>query len=211
MFTKLIHVIFLFLVAIFVSNNANAQENQVEWRVLGPSFSHHSNSKRAPIVAKGEVKFGVDSNDNFYLSDVVPPVREWSQSNPSIGVEKSWQSDAESTSRDRIFASAIRDSNGKMGVMAGVGRSWQIMQTGSVKVEVGLAGGAWYRTIIKDPANNWQLSQFKYRLVPFILPVLSINEQTTGIGVNISVAPKFIGKSFSIPTTTVMIQTSFLF
>ncbi len=211
MFTKLIHIIFLSLVAISISENANAEENQVEWRVLGPSFSHHSNAKHAPIVKAGKYDLRFDESGWIYFDEIEAPIRRWSQSNPSVGIEKSWQSDADPKTRDRIFASVLRDSHGKNGAMAGAGRAWQILQVESVRVEAGLTAGLWYRTIVKNKWNHSDLSQFKYRLVPFILPVLSINEQTTGIGVNISVAPKFIGKNFSIPTTTVMIQTSFLF
>lgn len=233
-------------------------ETSAQWRILGPAFSYHSNTNDAPLVSSSKVVTDCSFTGKDFCRDVyVRGEQKWSGNNPSIGIEWSQPSSEGSTGRDRIFGSLVRDSFGKPGLMAGVGRTWEVAQFGSFNVQAGVGGGWWLRTVnvgkTKDvsltrctkagefsrticpgdslPAETVILApplrplsgpQFtinrivepdpQYRLIPFVLPLLSITESRTGLGVNVSVIPKFkIGKYQVASATTVLFQLTYLF
>jgi hypothetical protein len=127
----------------------------------------------------------------------------WHQNNPALGLEASVRNEGRI---DKLFATIVRDSYGAPSFMAGAGRLWTLMQYRSVTVDGGITGGLWYRsTPDDDPAA------LKKVVVPFILPTLSITEATTGLGMEIAIAPRarFNG-SYLASTTTLMFQSTWL-
>lgn len=220
-----------------ISVFADQGDSRIEWRLLGPAFSEHATLDGAPIVKPASVNWDcrsrvIDSASGLKTVDcatsIIPEVRQWSQNNPAIGIERARVYDDHT---DKVFISAVRDSFGDMGIMAGVARLWPAATMGSFKFNVGLSGGLWYRSVLigyqevkplmlYSPygATSYQsttsenISILERRLVPFVFPVASITEQHTGIGVNIALAPKIkLGKYSPVPTTTLMIQTTYRF
>lgn len=217
---------------------AHAADDQgVEWRLLGPAFAHHARNSGGDVPIKTPA-YGVfdckyDYGYNCY-GRIVPMEQGWSNTNPAIGIERSAPSFEGATTRDRVFAMVVRDSYGKMGLMAGVGRAWPVASLGTLNLEAGIAGGLWYRTVsggvaaggkinfchnndpsfgsscIPSDSIDYRVTFLKRRFIPFILPMLSMTERTTGLGLNIGLAPKIkIGRYESVPTTTLMTQITY--
>ncbi len=107
----------------------------------------------------------------------------WSQANPAIGVERDVRSE------DHIdfgFVDVVRDSLATESLMLGGGRKWPIAHFGSVEIDAGAAAGVWWRS-----ETAGQFNQYIHRYVtPFVLPVLTIDEKHSGIGINFGLAPK---------------------
>jgi hypothetical protein len=217
--------------AILLSSIAHAENS--EWRIYGPAFSHHNDLKGAritqPATSKADCTKDRYGMTCFEVADKTA-VQEWSQNNPEIGIEFSEKA-ASGTGRDFYFASILRDSYSKIGLMSGIGRKWQIGQLGSFKISAGGAGGLWYRSTSEDrlvempdviipatpPYSSSPISfkggfvryesDLKRALVPFVLPVLSIEDAKTGLGFNVSYMPKVkIGGFYTVPTSTLMLQ-----
>jgi len=52
-------------------------------------------------------------------------------------------------------------------------------------------------------------SQTQYRFVPMILPVLSVSESRTGLGLTLAYAPEIRSGDFQVPTATWMLQMTY--
>lgn len=231
----------LFLALMSSMSLAAQQEGRgTEWRILGPAFSHHARStgQDVPISKPAHGVWDCHregATGRSCYGRVVPAEQAWSGNNPAIGVEFSAPSSPGSSSRDLVYSSLVRDSYGKIGVMAGAGRTWSVLQLGSVEIDLGIASGLWYRTVAagvvnggkinycfendKDFGNrcfpgtdDYQETVLKRRLVPFLLPMISMTEASSGLGVNISFMPKIkLGRYYSVPTSTVMMQVTYKF
>lgn len=232
---------FLCLLVLMVAAGtvAHATEDRgVEWRLLGPAFARHANNSGpdVPITAatRGVLTDCKIVGDLYPCTQRVVHSRAWSNTNPAIGLERSAPSFEGSTTRYRVFATLVRDSYGKMGLMAGAGRAWPVASLGTLSLEAGIAGGLWYRTVSDGVASTGEKVKFCYendkyygsscllstsdaevtvlkrRIVPFILPMLTLTERTSGLGLNIGLAPKIkIGRYSSVPTTTLMMQITY--
>ena len=127
----------------------------------------------------------------------------WHQTNPAIGLEKSWRY---ANHVDKAYGSFVRDSYGKPSAMLGVGRQWPLVGARSVSIDGGLVAGLWYRSVLDDAGTS-----LKRGVVPFVLPALTINEQRTGLGLNVALAPRLkIGNRVLVATTTAMFQLTYL-
>lgn len=127
----------------------------------------------------------------------------WHQTNPAIGLEKSWRY---ANHVDKAYGSFVRDSYGKPSAMLGVGRQWPLVSARSVSIDGGLVAGLWYRSVLDDTGTS-----LKRGVVPFVLPALTINEQRTGFGLNVALAPRLkIGNRVLVATTTAMFQLTYL-
>jgi hypothetical protein len=127
----------------------------------------------------------------------------WHQTNPAIGLEKSWRY---ADHVDKAYGSFVRDSYGKPSAMLGVGRQWPLVSARSVSIDGGLVAGLWYRSVLDDAGTS-----LKRGVVPFVLPALTINEQHTGLGLNVAFAPQLkIGNRALVATSTVMFQLTYL-
>lgn len=126
----------------------------------------------------------------------------WRQANPAIGLEYTWR---HSGYADRSFATIVRDSYGQMSLMAGGARLWPLAAPGTVLIEGGVAAGLWWRSDLKTETTT------DMRVVPFVLPSLSLTERTTGLGLNLALMPRsrILGRQVT-STTVAMLQLTYL-
>lgn len=233
--TNRVSIVIWALLCLFSSSQAVAQ---AEWRLLGPAVSWHNDKSGALIKTPAHVgrEMSCQSSIDVYGSPVeecrqsiVPARSGWSQFNPAVGLERITRS---RTTSIRDFGQIVRDSYGEWGLMAGRGFTWQLINSESVSVEAGLAGGLWYRTTairssqieygwktradrtgylsIKSEPYKVTQTHLERRIVPFLLPVATINHRPSGMAVNVSVLPKTsINGRLVVPTSTLMIQSTF--
>ncbi|MDO8729463.1 MAG: hypothetical protein Q7K26_06340 [bacterium] len=133
----------------------------------------------------------------------IEDVPTWSQNNPALGLQYSRRY---GTHTDQVFGTFVKDSYGTSSFMAGAGRLWPVASISTFSVDAGIIGGAWYRSVLNIEKNT-----LSNRLVPYVLPALSITESRTGLGINVAFAPKtrYKGKHV-VPTNTFMFQTTYL-
>gem|GEM_PF-4982049 len=123
--------------------------------------------------------------------------RRWHGNNPALGLELTRRYEDHSA---KFFAGVVRDSYGENSAMAGVAGLWPLLKGGRLRVDAGIAGMLWYRTVDDTYAR---------RLVPLALPVLAVSDRETGIGFNASITPatKYRGVQYSV--ATLMLQMTF--
>ncbi|PIZ23948.1 MAG: hypothetical protein COY49_00620 [Comamonadaceae bacterium CG_4_10_14_0_8_um_filter_57_29] len=228
----------IFSILATISTFATAANNSLdpEWRLLGPAAAFH-NGFEGSYITKPATGVMVCHDERGYTCTGVDIAQQrgWQEKNPAIGIEFSQLSSPGASSRDRFFATIVKDSYNQMSLMAGVGRGWAIGSFGTVRFEMGASGGLWYRTVAgqdmvagkknycftNDPkygnvclpsGNDYYMTEIKRAFVPFILPFLSVTESVTGVGFNLAIAPKIkIGSMYTVPTTTFMLQTTYKF
>ncbi len=130
--------------------------------------------------------------------------KKWHQLNPALGLSYSVR---DAGHVDQVFATIVRDSYGKSGLMTGAGRLWTLGSAVGVTVDAGVIGGLWYRTNLDLTTNTLHRA-----IVPYALPALSVTHESTGLGLNLAVASKvqMNGRLYN-PTTTFMAQTTWRF
>lgn len=228
-------VIAIYSVPSFAETDSDPKSSETVWRLLGPAFSYHQDLSGSYITkpAAGYWDCRTDRSGRLCLGKNTPTEFGWSGSNPALGLEVSGPSYVGSTTRDRAFATIVRDSYGKMGVMAGAGRAWQVGEAGSFRLSAGLSGGLWYRTVANGLVSAGKISycfqndqfygndcvqgkkdfyvtKLERRIVPFVIPFLEFTEVTSGLGVNIGFIPKIkIGKYYTSPTNTLIMQLTY--
>lgn len=224
-----------FLVA--VDGRAAEVAEVTTWRILGPAASWHKEEEGAEVVAPARVQtscvpVAIEGSElrGLQCRDVVIAEKtQWSQFNPAIGVERVTRAPGENAST-RIFGQVVRDSYARWGAMAGAGRTWTIFTSAGLSLEAGLIGGVWYRATaitsseqrqariyeadgsIADAGEVYTIkkTRLERRLVPFVLPLLSVEHTQSGVALNFSVLPRArVNGRLVVPTTTILIQTSF--
>lgn len=149
----------------------------------------------------------------------------WAQNNPAIGLEHV-ETNGALTTRD--FGQLVRDSYGAWGAMGGRAWQWNLAETEAFRLDVGAAAGLWYRTTAVNKSEIRHARVYLYHMtregeaythtttrlqrlvVPFALPLATITHKQSGIALNVSVLPRTsINRRVLVPTTTVMVQTSF--
>jgi hypothetical protein len=232
--------IFAALIAIVSFGAAAHQPGDITWDLLGPAFSQHA-SNEGSYITKPSVGTWTEaiytSPDGsmarrYFHGTVTEPEYGWNQSNFALGVQRSVWGDGV---RDFDFVEVVQDSYAQWGVMAGHGRAWSVGQLGSFKFETGIAGGLWYRTwanglksdgtitacAAPDPwvprgcsvlgAQDRMVTNLERVLTPFVMPVITV-KHGSGMGVAIGFAPEIhIDGIANVPTTTLMLQTTFEF
>jgi hypothetical protein len=132
-------------------------------------------------------------------------VKRWNQNNPAVGLMYTRRYDDHSTS---WFSTLVRDSYGTPSLMAGAAYMWPLSKLGSVKVDGGIAGGLWFRSVINTDTNK-----LRRTVIPFAFPGLSMTEANTGLGLELGLMPKlnlhFGNRQFATPTT-LMVQITYL-
>jgi hypothetical protein len=128
--------------------------------------------------------------------------RRWHQSNPAIGLERSWREDGHV---DKVYGTLVRDSYGRPSLMAGAGRLWEIGAVGTVQLDAGFVGGLWLRSNLNDD------NTLRHQLVPFAIPAMSLTESASGLGMNVAFAPKLtINGRVLNSVSVVMFQMTYL-
>lgn len=134
---------------------------------------------------------------------VVPQERGgWHNSNPALGLEYTRRFESHS---DKFMATFVRDSFGNPSFMVTAGRLWPVLSGFGVQVDIGAVGTLWNRTI----RNASEDGVFR-RTVLFVLPAVSISEASTGLGMNLAIAPKVSVGKYANHTTTLMVQTTWM-
>lgn len=159
---------------------------------------------RLTAIAKAPALPGTDMHGSAMVECDGQRTRRarWHQANPAIGLEYTWR---RAGYADRAFATIVRDSYGQMSLMAGGARLWPLAAPGTVLIEGGLAAGLWWRSDLKTETTT------DMRVVPFVLPSLSVTERSTGLGVNLALMPRarILGRQVT-STTVAMLQLTYL-
>lgn len=212
--------IFVLLCSIFASvASAQDQEAKVEWRVLGPAFAWHGSTHGAPITSSGVQGTCETQGQDFIVTDDqghwtrLPAVQHcdyhsvvkhgWTNINPALGFERTTRYDDHS---NKLFAGIVRDSYGQPSAMVGAARVWPLYES-RVRIEAGVTGVLWYRTI----GQYADTGRFDRKLVPLVLPVLSINDTVSKLGLNVSFVPAVTYKNHEYSVNTLMVQSTYQF
>lgn len=219
--TKLLSVIVL---AIFSNAAIASVESTVEWRVLGPAFAWHANADGAPVVSSRITGYqwmcaighdlyqGITPEQAAAISPASfecrgTPIKVqqkgWTNVNPAIGLERRTTRYGDYAAKE--FVGIVKDSYGRPSAMIGAARMWLLFE-GRIRIEAGVTGLLWYRTI-----GQWSDGSFDRKLVPLLLPVLSVDDKASGLGLNFSFVPgiRYHGTEYSVPT--LMLQTTYRF
>lgn len=173
--------------ALVMSGAANAAPYSQEWRLMGPAFSHHlSDEGRLIKSAEAERQCRVVSvvPVTYECRDVYTKVehKRWVENNPALGMRYTRRSE---TSADSLLVNFVRDSYGTPSLMLAAARTWPLIGLGSVSIEAGLVGGLWWRSVLNRSETDLQR-----RVVPFVLPTITVTENTSGIGLDVAFAPR---------------------
>jgi hypothetical protein len=197
--------------AALLSAAVQAGDARTEWRLLGPAFSHHF-AAQAPIVRWEQDPGGLcaPAADAPAAPAATAPSctpgwrrieRGWRSTNPALGLQ--WSRD-HGTHQDRVLATLVQDSYSQSSYMLAGGRLWPLGHAGSLRLRGGVIGGLWHRSVL--PMD--QVRPVK-KTVPLVLPAFSLEERTTGLGINASLAPRLsIGGNQVTSTTTLMVQAT---
>ena len=141
----------------------------------------------------------------YSCNEVVVPAerRGWDGDNPALGLRYTKRFDDHSTT---YLVNWVRDSYGTSSVMLAGGRMWPLLDAVSVKVDAGVVGGLWYRSVLNRAEDG-----LVRRVVPFALPSVSMTETHTGIGVDLGFAPRLSINGYMVNRTpTLMVQLNYL-
>lgn len=213
---------------------AEREDTDVQWRLVGSGLSRHSSRAdgRIEVPAYGVQQCSEDAGGTQCTRRIVPARRGYESRNFGMGIQR-LQSGADAPARrDILFATALRDSYDQPGLMVGWGRTWPLASWGSFSLDAGVAAGLWYRTTIKGeaPAGRVTYCPSGYRpnaascpaspdelyletvlqrkIVPFVLPLASITERRTRLGLDISFLPRYRMDGRTAPST-LMVQLSY--
>jgi len=205
-----------------------------EWVLRGPARSWHDGNDYAPPVSQwggytkcGRGLMGGNSWDCIPQFTKQSVETKFNEKNSSIGIEKQIRTSPGII--DKIYINAVEDSFSKLGVMAGIGRDFEIAYFSGFRIGAGITGGLWNRTINNGYQRGSEISLcdqnggnctgwgvynvnpiLERKTIFFILPFLSIEHKDSGIGAEIAIAPKIDVRYMGhVPETTVIIQTTF--
>lgn len=159
--------------------------------------------------------YGMRATDCYLVEARRKPV--WHGMNPAFGLSRTVRS-PDNTS-DTVFAGFARDSYGSPSLMAGLTHQWNITEVGTLRADAGVTAGLWWRTEIRfdntaaawsNGTSDWTYEQHLVRrVVPVVLPMLSVTEATTGLGFNLAYAPRVTIGGREVNTTAAwMLQTT---
>jgi hypothetical protein len=188
-----------------------APARDVEWRLLGPAFSYHFSRHYAPVRQQGQwhecpsaaqteptdsgCYLAVDGR--YYKIDAVQR-RGWYQNNPALGLSYTRRHEDHALA---YSAGLVTDSFGKLGAIGLVAWLWPLHE-GALRVDAGVAGGLWYRT---------EHDGGPHRVVPAVMPALTITHRASGLGVNLGFAPRFTIAGRGNAVDALMLQTTLAF
>ena len=207
---------------------------RVQWRLVGSGYSRHSNQTdgRIEVPAYGVQQCTEEAGGTRCTRRVVAARRGYESHNLGFGIQRLTASADAPSRMDIVFASALRDSYDQPGLMIGWGRTWPIADWGGFSLDAGVAAGLWYRTTIKGeapagrvtycppgsqpnaascPASANELyleTVLQRKIVPFVLPLASINERRTRLGLNLSFLPRYRMDQRTSPAT-LMVQLTY--
>lgn len=181
-----------------------------EWRLLGPAFSYHFSRRYAPVRQQGQwhecpSDAAAPASDGCYLAvdgryykiDAVQQ-RGWYQNNPALGLSYTRRQ----ADHALVYsAGLVTDSFGKLGAIGLVAWLWPL-HVGALRVDAGAAGGLWYRT---------ECDGGPHRVVPAVMPALTLTHRASGLGLNLGFAPRFTIAGRGNAVDALMLQTTLAF
>ena len=123
----------------------------------------------------------------------------WNQTNLELGLQYT-QRDLQTKTVRKYFTGAVVDSYFKPGVYSGASYQWNLSEGERLRVDAGATGMLWYRMVAGRDAHLHR------RLVPVVLPVLSIEDKRLGVGVNFSFIPKIRVNNLQYAVDTLVMQ-----
>lgn len=184
-----------------------------EWRLLGPAFSYHFSRHYAPVrqpeqwheCPSGAADLAAPTSDGCYLAvdgryykiDAVQQ-RGWYQNNPALGLSYTRRHADHALA---YSAGLVTDSFGKLGAIGLVAWLWPLHE-GTLRIDGGVAGGLWYRT---------ECDGGPHRVVPAVMPALTLTHRASGLGVNLGFAPRFTIAGRGNAVDALMLQTTLAF
>lgn len=125
------------------------------------------------------------------------PIRRWNQNNFELGFEEEKKY---SDHIEKMFFGAAIDSYYKPSIFIGFARQKNYFDGGRVNIDAGLTIFLWYRTV---PDADGILRKI---LVPGMLPILSITDKKSGVGVNLMFVPAIRFREVQLTVNTLMCQ-----
>lgn len=193
----------------------DAPDPNIQWRLLGPAWSHHFGSSGARISVERSPQVLCVAVPNTDPTNTSAPVLQCTTTQRISAVTPRWQSNNPAFGGKRIrhfddhdeamIASYITDSYGSESFLAAYAASWVLAEKFGVTLSAGAGAGLWWRTVLSngDPTNIHR------KFVPFVLPMISVADRNTGLGVELAFAPKVRLAGYSSATPTLMIQLSY--
>ena len=118
---------------------------------------------------------------SYHFGSPQQPGRHWADYHDGLGVQRTTRNE------DTVFrytAGFVRDSFNNQGLYAG-GAIGLRTRRGDIDVDLSLAPMLLYRTTRFDDARG----KAPYKLIPIVMPILSMEHHATGIGANVTVLP----------------------
>jgi hypothetical protein len=133
-------------------------------------------------------------DDNWFMTlggvssharETLAPGREWNERHSGLGLERRmqgvpWNKDADRDWQARYTFGTLEDSRNYLGGYAGMGLMREVAYYGPLRLQAGAYATLYYRS------TSWNGTM---RVVPAILPALSLTEHRSGVGLNMVWVP----------------------
>lgn len=185
---------------------------ETSWRLLGPSFSKHFSKYGAPVngfeyvpnylsttyAGKCNTLSGSE-NRNLCEKGSKHLLHGWNQNNIGLGLEYD-RRDSETVGR--YYAGFLRDSFDKPSIYVGSSYQWTVAESARLRADAGFITMLWKRSVV----GNDDVVRSKVLLTG--LPMFSVEDKATGLGMNISFIPKLSWKGHQRTVNTLTAQFS---
>lgn len=126
---------------------------------------------------------------SHHFEEPKEPGRRWNENNTGIGLE--WRSPVGTNGwTNKTTVGLMRDSHGKWGGYGGYAWQYRLVDGASWQLDAGAGAFLFYRTVKFDG---------KLKLVPGVLPVLSIEHKPSGYGMNVLFVPNVKIGNYDMP------------
>jgi len=199
------------------------------WRLLGPAVSHHFSTVGSPVTGTSFTPSPLTALTGGHCSNLLDPAQfvktsgapataaeragwvsectkgiahdrhGWQQTNLGIGAEYDRR---DSSSVARYYAGYVVDSFDKPSIYAGNSYQWTLLNKGRVRLDAGFITMAWFRSIAGSDAV------VRRQLILAALPMVSIEDKKSGLGLNLSFIPKisYHGRQYTVNTLTAQLS-----
>ena len=151
----------------------------------------------APLSAQ-VLKTNLANCLSFFQKPYQVPKHAWDQHNWELGLERDKRY---ADHVERAFAGAVVDSYYKPGLYAGEAYEWTLASTQHFYVDAGGTALLWWRSV-PDATGD-----IRRRVVPVVMPALSIEDKKLGVGVNLTFVPaiRLNGTQYAVDTLIMQI------
>jgi hypothetical protein len=118
---------------------------------------------------------------SYHFGSPQQPGRHWADYHDGLGLQRTTRNEDTVV---RYTGGFVRDSFNNQGLYAGGAIGWRLLR-GDCDVDLSAAPMLFYRTTRFDDARG----KAPYKLIPVIMPILSVEHSASGIGTNVTVLP----------------------